>query len=93
MWSIEPQQALRIKTWDDDDASIVYNTLSGETHLIEPPGADVLGLLARAPRTSEALATELADLFADTGHARIVEFMEATLVQLQAIGLVRATVL
>jgi PqqD family protein of HPr-rel-A system len=88
-----PSQPLRIQAWADDDAAVVYNTLSGETHLIESLGGELLRLIEARPRTSDALATELVALFSDADHAQIVQYIEATLVQLQAIGLVHATAL
>jgi PqqD family protein of HPr-rel-A system len=63
-WQLVPGQLLVHREWDGE--YVLYNDLSGDTHLIDSVALRVLQALQRAPATEAALASVLG---AGTGHA------------------------
>jgi len=59
LWSLAPGQQLASWGWDDE--FVVYNNLSGDTHLLD---ADSMALLAHLQHTPSSIDT-LVDTFAD----------------------------
>lgn len=85
-WKILAEDALHWEQWGEQYA--LYNSLSGETHLLPAFSARLLQQLSVHPRT----AVELADLFDATDinasdDQDIVEYLTHLLEQLQAEGL------
>lgn len=79
-WGIAPGQSLRHRCWQEE--YVVYNDLSGDTHLLSGAAWELLDTLRHA-----SLATaELADLFGldDKSHGDL----DAMLGSLQQLGLV-----
>ncbi|WP_296951487.1 HPr-rel-A system PqqD family peptide chaperone [uncultured Massilia sp.] len=61
-WCLRPGQALQYRQWDDgqgDDEYVLYNDLSGDTHLLGGPAIEILLALARGPATRAALVALL----------------------------------
>jgi PqqD family protein of HPr-rel-A system len=77
-----------VHSWDDDDLVVVYNKISGDTHLLDPLAGIVLDLIGSAPFTTEQLACELADAFSDEDKNNALGHIEASLLQLEDIGLI-----
>lgn len=80
MWRLIPGQSLTHRGWDDE--YVVYNDLSGDTHLF---GADAMQLLLQlqtAPADEDALACALEVEFAER------DGLAATLVELGALSLI-----
>ncbi len=67
MWRVRPGQALRHRGWDGE--FVLYNDLSGDTHLIGEAALAVLLALARGPATAAALEAALAEPEADSASA------------------------
>lgn len=53
MWQLVPGQSLRHRGWEDE--FVVYNDLSGDTHLLGADAMDLLRLLKGAPRQEQDL--------------------------------------
>lgn len=87
-WSSISADKLLVRTWCGEDVSVVYNGISGDTHLVEELALHLLKLLGVAPRSTDTLARQLADFFVEHDQDRIREFIESTLLQLEAFGLV-----
>lgn len=88
MWRVTPGQALRFRQFDDE--FVVYNDLSGDTHLLGDSAAHLLSMLQQAPRTTACLLDSLA---AAHGVARDDSFDEeagAVLTQLSSLFLIEA---
>ena len=60
MWQITPGQALRFRQFDDD--FVLYNDLSGDTHLLGDGAVHVLGVLQHGPASDASLRASLAAL-------------------------------
>lgn len=58
MWRLMPGLALRYRTWDNE-TYVLYNNLSGDTHLTDAAAIEVLELLCRSPAAAQALVSEL----------------------------------
>ncbi len=86
MWQLTPGQNLLARRYGDE--SVLYNDLSGDTHLLGAGAMDALRLLKAGPATFDAVADVLA---LSAGGARDAEFdaeVRAVLAQLAALSLV-----
>lgn len=54
MWRLAPGQQLAHRSWDGEH--VVYNDLSGDTHLLDDVSMHLLTALQQAPRAEDALA-------------------------------------
>lgn len=61
MWRVVPGQSLAFREWDDE--VVLFNDLSGNTHLLEGAALDVLHALQDQPGDAAALAQRLAPHF------------------------------
>lgn len=59
MWHVVPGQSLAFREWDG--VAVLYNDLSGNTHLLDGAAIEVLEALRPAPATAAMLASALAD--------------------------------
>lgn len=60
-WRLMDGQSLRYRVWDDE--AVLYNDLSGATHLLGPAALCVLEALRPGPASSAALAGRLLEGF------------------------------
>jgi PqqD family protein of HPr-rel-A system len=79
-WRLDPRQSLAHRGWDDE--FVVYNDLSGDTHLIGADAMQVLLCLRDGPRDVDALAHALE---ADPAEREALEVM---LTELGALALI-----
>lgn len=91
MWSIACADTIRVRMWSGEDAAVAYNVVSGDTHLIESPGPELLELLAQAPCTKEVLVHAIAERYIDEEGDALVKHVDAALQHLQAVGLINET--
>lgn len=61
MWRVPPGQALVSRQWDDE--RVLFNSLSGATHLLGPGEALLLDVLGAGPAATDDLASALAAEF------------------------------
>jgi PqqD family protein of HPr-rel-A system len=61
MWRVVPGQSLVFREWDGE--AVLYNDLSGSTHLLDGAAIDVLHALRRHPADAATLAAGLAGRF------------------------------
>ena len=59
MWRITPGQALRLRQYDDQ--VVLFNDLSGDTHLLGDAAVQLLAVLQQGPASEAALLAALAD--------------------------------
>ena len=104
-WSLTSRGRLHFRSWGDDDISVVYNELSGDTHLVDALGVDLLQLLSHCACSIDVMVLKLAEVYAlndeiadvvdadeaDADHATLKAFIAATLLQLQDAGLLCET--
>jgi len=82
-WKLMAGQSLCFRTWDEEEF-LLYNNLSGDTHLIDADAIDVLLSLQQQPAGAEAL---LALLEMDSADRHLLDGM---LEQLCALSLIEA---
>jgi PqqD family protein of HPr-rel-A system len=61
MWRVVPGQSLVFREWDGE--AVLYNDLSGNTHLLDGAAIDVLQALRQRPADAATLAAGLAGHF------------------------------
>jgi PqqD family protein of HPr-rel-A system len=88
LWSLSHLDQFIFHTWDDDEFVVAYNTFSGDTHLLDGLGYEILQLLALANSSTKILVSALAELFPDVEVAQIQELTETTLQQLFEVGFI-----
>ncbi len=89
-WQLIRADTLRVREWDD--AGVIYDAASGNTHLIDALGLELIDLLRQRPWQLDELAAELREALPEAldadGAARL---LTAKLEQLARLGLVAPT--
>lgn len=85
MWRVVPGQALAFREWDGE--AVLYNDLSGSTHLLDGGAVDVLQALRHGPADAAALAATLAGHF-DADPDELTAMIEDMLAGLAGLDLV-----
>lgn len=86
VWRIAPGQQLA--TWGWNDEFVVYNNLSGDTHLFGGDAVAVLEHLQHAPATLDGLVAAFSDGIDPDDAAALPETMTQLLANLQNLFLV-----
>lgn len=89
LWQIAPGQQLASWGWDDE--FVVYNNLSGDTHLLDADSVELLALLQRAPASIDALAAHLTDGLDPDDAAALPATLATLLGQLKKLYLVESS--
>lgn len=84
-WRLVRGQSLAYRCWDDE--TVLYNDLSGATHLLGPAALCVLEALRPGPAASAALASRLRAEFEIDDEA-LGDELEALLGELSRLSLV-----
>ena len=87
MWRLTPGQALVCREWDGE--AVLYNDLSGSTHLLDGAALDVLYALRDEPADAAQLAIRLADRF-DAGGDDLVAALADMLSALAGLDLIES---
>jgi PqqD family protein of HPr-rel-A system len=85
-WRLAPGQRLRRRQWQDE--YVLYNDLSGDTHMLPDSTVELLLALQRAPASAESLAGRLRAVFEDDAAAIDAAAIEALLAELAPLALV-----
>jgi PqqD family protein of HPr-rel-A system len=86
LWRLIPGQQLRHRSWDGE-AFVLYNDLSGDTHLLDAAAIEVLSALQQGAVGTAGLAAIL-QLDTDAGTAGM---LDGLLADLQTLSLVDTT--
>ena len=85
-WRITPGQALRFRQFDDE--FVLYNDLSGDTHLLGDSGMHMLSVLQHGPAARTALLASLAAALACAPDAALEVETDALLASLAGFFLI-----
>jgi PqqD family protein of HPr-rel-A system len=85
MWRVVPGQLLAFREWDGE--AVLYNDLSGNTHLLDGAAIDVLQALRSGPCVAETLAARLAGPFG-AGADELLPEIEDMLAELARLDLI-----
>lgn len=86
MWRIAPGQALRAHRFDD--GLVLFNDLSGDTHLLGEGADHLLAALQAAPASTESLCTALAAALECARDADFDQQTQEVLAQLASLFLI-----
>lgn len=86
-WQLIRADALRVREWDD--AGVIYDAASGNTHLVDALGLELLDLLRQRAWSLDELVAELRDALPDDlGADAMPQLLSAKLEQLARLDLV-----
>jgi len=85
MWRLTPGQGLTCREWDGE--AVLYNDLSGSTHLLDGAALDLLYALRDQPADAGQLAVRLGDCF-DVGDGDLVAVIGDMLAALAGLDLI-----
>jgi PqqD family protein of HPr-rel-A system len=86
-WKAIPGPDLHIRSWNDE--VVVYNGLSGDTHLISPAAADLLEALRHEPADQASLLVSMAALWETDPNPELHAGIGQLLTELDALALIR----
>lgn len=86
-WTVPSSDSIRLRVWDDG-LTVVYNDISGDTHLLSPVAGEILCLLKSASHSSESLLLELEEVFSAQDTECALDAIETVLSELENINLV-----
>lgn len=86
MWRVVPGQSLTCREWDGE--AVLFNDLSGSTHLLDGAALDVLDALRAGPADTATIAARLADHVDFDGD--ILPLIDDTLAALARLDLVES---
>lgn len=78
MWRLKPGQALLRYGWDGE--YVLYNDLSGDTHLLTAAACVLLDCLRGAP-ASHAVLAQACEVEADTAESLLLDLEQLSLVE------------
>lgn len=86
VWRAVVDSRLHWRAWDD--GIVVYNDMTGDTHLLDPQTARLLRHLEHAPMAFDALCRALQEEGDETPAEDLRPWCEATLTQLSRLSLI-----
>jgi len=89
VWEIEGKARFLLRHWADECA--VYDNVTGDTHLLEPVGVEVLLALQQAPASADLLCKRVASRFETEPNAEFSSMLEAVLIDFERLALIRRT--
>ena len=87
-WTLACPSRVSIKSWADDELGLVFDAVTGDTHLLDHSAIEILQSLEKGSASAESLAEQLADRFLHADLRQISDFITTSLLQLRDIGLV-----
>jgi PqqD family protein of HPr-rel-A system len=87
MWQLTPGQHFRFRQFDDE--FVLYNDLSGDTHLLGDSAMHLLSVLQRGPHSHDSLIDALAGALAAARDAVFDSEAGAIIARLGALHLIQ----
>jgi PqqD family protein of HPr-rel-A system len=89
-WFVDPSNPIFFGAWPGEDAVVVYQSTSGDTHLISGMGAAVLEVLQAGPLSAEVV---FKDLFPDEEceDTAVSNLRNNFLIHFEQLGLIEKT--
>ena len=86
-WKVNPKFPLQWQVWDDE--FVVYNTGSGDTHLLDPVAAEVLQSLEKKTADLSELAGRVSASIEIEPDSKFSDYLEQLLSDLHKLGLIQ----
>lgn len=88
LWAPASPGDLIFRAWSDEGEAVLFNPVSGDTHLVDDLGIELLRLLQQEPQEVVTLAGKLSVFFQDVDSVGIADHVDATLRSFQHLGIV-----
>jgi len=85
-WKVKPEFPLQWQVWDDE--FVVYNTGSGDTHLLDPVAAEVLQSLEQESANLPELVGKVTASLEIEPDSKFSDYLEQLLSDLYKLGLI-----
>jgi len=85
-WRVPIAGTLPLKYWNGD--YVVYNPLTGSTHVLDIVAGEVLKVIMAAPATSRELCRHVAEFLEISNDLRTADNVDAVLAALDELGLI-----
>lgn len=83
VWAPIARAAIHSRSWPDDDSAVVYNELTGATHLLDALAFELLRMIVESPRSTIQLRSELTASLAEVTPSAADAAVEAALARLR----------
>ena len=90
IWRIPTDQEILWRCWEGD--YVIFNSLSGETHILDITGGKVLRRIMNRPSTTEDIRSEIGDFLEVRNNAELACAVDKILHSLEDAGLVEAVI-
>lgn len=84
--SLSNSDTLHCRFWDDE--GVVFNSLSGETHLLDGVGAAILKKISANPIPQKALLAYIQSIFEFEHGTHIEKLLDSIILEYQKLGLI-----
>ena len=88
-WKLKSEHSLQLRCWGDE--CVVYNDLSGDTHLVGSVGAQILHILQRSPSDSALLNKSIASFLNTEINDELILQLEQILMDFDKLALIERT--
>jgi PqqD family protein of HPr-rel-A system len=85
-WRVPVAGTLPLRYWNGD--CVVYNPLTGSTHVLDIVAGEVLKVIMAAPATSRELCQHVAEFLEIPNDVRTADNVDAVLAALDELGLI-----
>ena len=85
MVSLSRARLICCRFWDEE--CVIYNQMTGETHLVEGMGAEVFKLISEKTVTRAVLLQKMHSVFETENNGDIEIFLDDLILQYQQLGL------
>jgi PqqD family protein of HPr-rel-A system len=85
-WKAISRPNLLWRSWDDE--CVIYNDLTGDTHLLDAASAEALRYLEREPADEEKLNAQMASSLEAAGEAELREWTGEIIKRFRRLGLI-----
>lgn len=87
-WKLTSPSRVSIQSWVDDELAVVFDNVTGDTHLVDSSATEILELLKASPHSIEEISRAMGGWFSSSDPAKISDFILSTLLHLRDIGLI-----
>ena len=89
MWQVAKNTTLHIHSWEDE--FVIYNSASGDTHLLGMVAAQSVIRLQQGPSESSGLLKDISQLLQISPDDELKQLIDNTLTDLSGLGIIENT--
>lgn len=88
-WTLHRRSSLALRTWAGE--TVVYDSLPGSTHLLDPVSSAVVGFLRAQDGSASDIARAMSNEFEADAEEDVLGAVQAALAKLRDAGLIQPT--